>query len=463
MLSLFISQLGVVRDSFCQALLSTFLAHPDPGLIISILGIFATISVTFLTLLFAIAAINSSFQSGRKINKDSGDYPLKLLIKVDLQRTSLRTVIPQLIIIGLVFIFHDEISKSFWSINILWAVIVTLLVYYVIYTLWTTTNSVYYSIIQYNQDEILNTELETLNKSSSESKDLEPICYKFKPYDVYTIKKTLFPKVHKSVYKRLRKSGSLSLPKHELVMSWNNEFISEIDNIIDDMRVNCNDDTLLSVLHSSHKKKISSCLKSIWKYLKNLVIRKENFDIMDLLETIVSIVNRKSLKNLKPKIQAPDKATKICLDLLYHDIHGVNDAGVTHRIPSKDILEKCLIMLYSQKIYAESRQEERNRHNVRINRGRYTNPDDTHMYLLYGYILTILGNYELGIEENMGKKRYGRAIQYYTEAIDAYKCAKITNISNNVACINEKILVYKEKYMIDKLTKCWYNEEINES
>jgi len=389
-------------------------SNPTTSELLSILGIFATVSVTFLTLLFAIAAINASFRAGKNDVIDSGAYPLKLLIKVDLQSTALRTIIPQLIVTILVLVSNNQYSGLFWIF------VLVILLYYLISTLWNTTNSVYYSIIQYNQDPQLNGELKELNNivnnltnnSSNASKTVsknnstykpinykpinyKPINYKPRAYDVYTVKKTLFPKLHRKIYKSIRKMGVKSLSKQDLVNKWDDGFNRELKQIV----------------------------QTINKLSKN----------KSYLYTLKSPNVKKLLKKLRPKIQAPDKITKICLDMIYRDMGSISSS------PSKEVLEECLVLLYTHKLYVESRQDERSKHNVRINRGCYANPDDTHMYMMFGYVLCQLGDI---VKETQGSDN---AIEYYNAAIDEYNCAKITNPTNKVAEINVIIVGVKKK------------------
>lgn len=362
---------------------------PDASLIISILGIFATVTVTFLTLLFAIAAINASFQAGKSGGIDSGAYPLKLLIKVDLQSTALKTIIPQLLFLVVAIIFQNVIPC------IVWIGLLIILVVSLIRALWNTTNSVYYSIIQYNQDADLNAELASMNKIQSPS---NVINYQPKAYDVYTIKKTLFPKLHKLIYKKLQKEDIESFSKKELVDEWDKHFKGAIEKRVEIIKYG---------------------LLKYYRYKRSKNPKK--IEKKPLLLQIRSIRGKIVSAKMKPKIQAPDKVTKICLDMIYRDLNSG-----THNL-SKITLESCFILLYKNKRYIEKRQDERSKHNVKINRGRYANPDDTHMYMMYGYVLYLLGEFERGV----GK--YTWANQYYDAAIEAYECAELTNTSNTVA------------------------------
>ena len=381
----------------------------DASLIISILGGFATVSVTFITLLFAIAAINASFQVVNNSHPDDycsegGVYTLKLLIKADLMPTALKTIIPQLVVMWLVFLispFVNETSDVYSeSVTCVFGCCASLgliiLLALLLCSLWNATNSVYYSIVQSNYDYQLTSTLTALNKTGYFSlvKSYYP-----KPYDVYAVKKTLYPNIHKEIYSTLRNSDALKFQKDKLVEEWNQEFINVLQNTLNTIREKHNDSiTLIRAIKQEGEEK--------------------KFGL---------------LKMLKPKIQAPEKVTKICLDLLYH----APMSKEMNLIPyDKETLEQCLILLAAHKYYAESRQEERKKHNVRINRARYSNPNDMHAYMLYGYILYLLGEYEY-----RGRGNINSAKDYYTESICSYRCATIANPINKDAKNNLATLI----------------------
>ena len=222
--------------------------------------------------------------------------------------------------------------------------------------------------------------------------------YTPQPYDVYSIKKTLYPKIYKKVYTDLRDSGYLVESKEKLVEKWNSGFKDELKTVLDKIKETYPNETLVHAIQKENEKEENSLLEI-----------------------------------LTPKIQAPDKVTKICLDLIYQDSLLSNSKFTRYNIVT---YQYCLLLLGSHKYYVESRQEERSKHNVLINRGRYTNPDDTHMYMLYGFILYRLGEFELKHSNNKNSAK-----EYYEKALSAYKCAKIANPTNNIADINLKILL----------------------
>lgn len=400
-----------------NVILSSLIKFNNLNLIITILGIFATVSVTFLTLLFAIAAINASFQVGNNTRpydyiSEGGSYPLKLLIKVDLMSTAKRTIIAQLfamvgffilcpVVNRLSEIYTEQIDNLYlgfvvYLFGVIVIVVLGYLLYLLIHTLWNTTNSVYYSIVQYNYDYQLSSTLTVLNKGGYFSL-VKSYCPQ--PYDVYSVKKTLYPNIHNKIYKTLHNKNPGD-SKEELVSKWNQGFKTILQDTLDSIRNK----------HGNNITLIKGVNIEGGKY-------KEDFGLLEILI---------------PKIQAPEKVTKICLDLLYH----APTSKEMNLIPyDKETLEQCLILLAAHKYYAESRQEEREKHNVNINRDRYSNPNDMHAYMLYGYILFLLGEYE-----RRTKSDRAPAKEYYKEAIESYKCAIISNPINEDAKDNLEIL-----------------------
>jgi len=374
---------------------------------ISFFGVSAMVSVTFMTLLFAIATINYSFRY--KENEDT--YHLKILIKRDLVTAVLKTVLPQLALMLILFITGFIFSRLLLTIVMLGIFLLQ------ICTLWQSANTVYYFILQNDA----NSRLKPLLEYNCAYFGI--INYPPGRYDVYSIKKTLYPKLHKKLYKTIK--GTVfskllkifsckkeKLDKIKWVAMWEYGFDNEIDDIVKQiMNENIHENQPLFKYLDKDNKKSDKKVKYNNKILKDMKI-------------------------LKPKVQAPDRITEICLDKMYKKdtrIQVYTDRGESIQILTGIELSDLIyyfLLLYSCKKYAESRQDEKKRSNVFKNRAKYTNSNDTYMYTLYGNILYHIGK----------KVKPEIKIKYFEEAVKAYECAEIVNQHNQVAAHNKEII-----------------------
>ena len=351
-------------------------------------GMSATISITFLALLFTIAAIIYSFGGDR-----SGDsYHLKYLIKKDLVSSAVLSIIPQLTLIPVIYAIRGIIPK------IVVVVSMAILLVFQVFILWKTANTCYYFILQNNHNTSLMGLLSEKDCPTTQLCDFE-----VGRYDVYNIKKTLYPKIYNRVLHSIREERkNISADKVDIVNRWDEGFDNEIKAIVKIVLEYANDEnkTVVEILRKKEKK-----LKKIRKIIK-------------------------------PKLQAPDRVTEICLDKLARTekTYGEMDIGD---------LVYCLVLLDSCKNYSESRQDEKRWWDVFQNRARYMNSDDTYMYTLYGNILYHIGK---TVKDSPAERIY------YWHAHRAYECAIVVNRENKVAIHNKKYLEGTDK---SHSTKTW--------
>ena len=137
-------------------------------------------------------------------------------------------------------------------------------------------------------------------------------------------------------------------------------------------------------------------------------------------------------KTLTPKNPDPVDITKICLEIM-DMYYSQNEKPLPHGFRSlrsrKDILEVCFVLLYKQIAALRKKGTLSWISNRYLH---YINPNETHMYMLYGDILYDLGEYEYEYSK--------QAREYYQAAIDAYEYANIADPSNKLALENMRFI-----------------------
>ena len=300
--------------SYCQDkwiyFIDLLFTASEPALIIAILGIIAATEVTAYTILFLIVNVSSSVQVKAGNEVYSSTSLTKSLTKVILLPSTAKITVIALFLLIVALYSQDALP------NIVWLIVLGLLVVFTIYEIWVSSKSVYYILIQCQPDHELYGELWKL-KSQQHVRGVA--VYELKSYRILHLMRIHYPKLYKKIYSDFNKNvNSLDSQSPQKVMNGLNErFISEVRKSIPDVDAY----TLLFILQEKESK----------------TYKPETY-----------------FRDLKPKNPDPANITKICLDLMYHD--SLRETSEPRDFKqSREILEACLVLLYTHKVSLEKK------------------------------------------------------------------------------------------------------------
>lgn len=377
--------------SYCQDkwiyFIDLLFTASEPALIIAILGIIAATEVTAYTILFLIVNVSSSVQvkAGKEVY--SSTSLTKSLTKVILLPSTAKITVIALVLLIVALYSQDTLP------NIFWLIILGLLVVFTIYEIWVSSNAVYYILIQCQPDHALYGELQEMTEQPGGQKIRT---YLPKPHNMHHARRTQYPKLYTKIQNHLKKNGLIpqSYTEQKLKRILDLTFIEEISYSIYVLKNMNTENTILHLLHTGDSNQL--------------------------------------FKTLTPKYPDPVDITKICLEIM--DMYNsCNEKPLPHGFRSlrspKDILEVCLVLLYKQIAALRKKGTLSWISNRYLH---YINPNETHMYMLYGSILYDLGKYEY--EDSK------QAREYYQAAIDAYEYANTADPSNKLALDNIRFI-----------------------
>ena len=357
----------------------------EPALIIAILGIIAATEVTAYTILFLIVNVSSSVQVKAGNEVYSSTSLTKSLTKVILLPSTAKITVIALVLLIVALYSQDTLP------NIVWLIVLGLLVIFTIYEIWISSNAVYYILIQCQPDHELYGELQEMTKRHLGQLI---ITYIPKPYNMHHARRNQYPKLYNNIQNHLKENGLIprSDTEQKLRGMLDLTFIEEIIYSINVLKNMNTEDTILHLLHTGDSNQL--------------------------------------FKTLTPKNPDPVDITKICLeimDMYYSRNEKPLPYGFNSSRSPKDILEVCFVLLYKQIAALRKKGTLSWISNRYLH---YINPNETHMYMLYGDILYDLGEYEYSKQ----------AREYYQAAIDAYEYANIADPSNKLALENMRFI-----------------------
>ena len=359
----------------------------EPALIIAILGIIAATEVTAYTILFLIVNVSSSVQVKAGNEVYSSTSLTKSLTKVILLPSTAKITVIGLFLLIVALYSQDALP------NIVWLIVLGLLVVFTIYEIWVSSKSVYYILIQCQPDHELYCELQEMTEQPG-GQTIRT--YRPKPHNMHHARRTQYPKLYTKIHNHLKENGLIpqSYTEWKLRRILDLAFIEDISNSIHALKKMGQESTILHLLHTGDSNQL--------------------------------------FKTLTPKNPDPVDITKICLEIM--DMYNsLNEKPLPHGFRSlrsrKDFQEVCLVLLYKQIAALRKKGTLSWISNRYLH---YINPNETHMYMLYGSILYDLGKYEY--------KYSKQAREYYQAAIDAYEYANIADPSNKLALENMQFI-----------------------
>lgn len=377
--------------SYCQDkwiyFIDLLFTASEPALIIAILGIIAATEVTAYTILFLIVNVSSSVQVKAGNEVYSSTSLTKSLTKVILLPSTAKITVIALFLLIVALYSQDALP------NIVWLIVLGLLVVFTIYEIWVSSKSVYYILIQCQPDHELYGELQEMTKQPG-GQTIRT--YRPKPHNMHHARRTQYPKLYTKIHNHLKENGLIpqSYTEWKLRRILDLAFIEDISNSIHALKKMGQESTILHLLHTGDSNQL--------------------------------------FKTLTPKNPDPVDITKICLEIM--DMYNsLNEKPLPQGFRSlrsrKDFQEVCLVLLYKQ---IAALRKKRTLSWISNRYLHYINPNETHMYMLYGSILYDLGKYEYEYSK--------QAREYYQAAIDAYEYANIADPSNKLALENMQFI-----------------------